>query len=154
MKGVGSIFSSLLCLAVPVGIALLLMKIIIGHGKNPANPFVVPPVPEPPPSSPASPIRKTGDGFWIQGPWPMGSNLRLRYIIAGALTEMDLIYRPGPDGQFVFTGTEPDSVSVVSDDGSESSLPPPYMPDPTPVFRDENRDEPRPSRPPRFPSAY
>lgn len=154
--GVGGLLGSLLCLAVPLGLAALFFKFIIAHGKPAANPFVAPPLPETEPEAPMSfqlPIRKTSDGFWIRGKWPVGSHLKLRYVVAGATNEMDLIYQPGPEGQFVFTGTEPDSVSIVSDDGVET-MPPPLMPDPTPMFRDRDDDSVRTSRPPRFPSAY
>lgn len=155
-KGVGSLLSGLLCMLVPVGLLVLLVRMISGHGKNTSNAFVAPTPREHEPEPPLSltlPIRKTSDGFWIQGQWPAGSHLKLRYVVAGSPNEMDLIYQPGPDGQFVFTGTEPDSVSVVSDDGTES-IPPPLMPDPTPLFRDRDDDPARSSRPPRFPSAY
>jgi sulfatase modifying factor 1 len=157
-KGVGGLLSGLLCLLVPVGLLVLLVRMISSHGKPAANPFVAPAMPETEtePEAPLPmqvPIRKTGDGFWIQGRWDPGSHLRLRYVVAGSLHEMDLIYQPGPDGQFVFTGTEPDSVSIVSDDGVEM-VPPPLMPDPTPLFRDRDDEPARSSRPPRFPSAY
>ena len=155
-KGVGSLLGGLLCLLVPVGLLVLFVRMISSHGKPSANPFVAPPMPETEPDAPMSfdlPIRKTSDGFWLRGKWPVGSQLKLRYVVAGSLNEMDLIYQPGPDGQFVFTGSEPDSVTVVTDDGVET-MPPPLMADPTPMFRDRDDAPARSSRPPRFPSAY
>lgn len=156
-EGVGSIFSSLLCLAVPLGLVALLFKFIIGHGKNPANPFVEPsliqPDPDPLPDEPAGLIRKTQDGFWLHGPWSVGSRLRVRYTIGGDLTEMNIDYQPGAQGQFIFTGAPPESVSVVTDDGLESMIPPP-LPAASDWRREDRDEDTRGPRPPRFPSAY
>lgn len=155
-EGAGSIISSLLCLAVPVGIMVLLFKIVIGHGKGPSNAFVAPvsPDPEPAPEPQESAlIRKSHDGFWIHGPWAAGSHLMVRYTIAGDPTEMNLVYQPGAQGQFIFTGSPPESVTVVTDDGVESMSPPPLA-TASEWRRDDRDDAHRSSPPPRFPTAY
>jgi hypothetical protein len=104
-----------------------------------------------------APIRKVDDGFWIDGQWPEGTLLKVRYVVAGVAAEQELLYRPGVDGQFVFTGGFPESVSVVEAQGGEelASIPPPLSGDPPPFPRDDddNRREER-RRPPIFPSAY
>jgi hypothetical protein len=65
---------------------------------------------------------------------------------------LDLIYRPGPEGQFVFTGTSPDSISVVAD-GDDPDPPTLFA---APSVLPERMEESRPvaPRPPKFPAAY
>ena len=71
--------------------------------------------------------------------------------------EQELPYRPGVEGQFVFTGGFPESVSVVAAEGGEelASIPSVFVNEPPPFPRDDDddrREERR--RPPTFPSAY
>lgn len=147
-----SIFSGLgglLCMLIPIGIIIVFIRLLASHGKQQqTNPFVS----QPKPSAVRSPIRKVDDGFWIHGDWPLGTSLKLHYVVGGISEDLDLIYRPGPEGQFIFTGVCPDSVSIVSDGGSP--IPPQLVMQPT-VFPDEREDrDTRRPRPPVFPSAY
>jgi formylglycine-generating enzyme required for sulfatase activity len=147
-------FIGLLCLLIPLALVALLVRFLIkSKASPPAQNFIDPP--HMPPARP--PIRKVDDGFWIDGQWPEGSLLRLRYVVAGVAAEQELIYRPGVEGQFVFTGGFPESVSVVAAEGGEelASIPPSFVSDPPPFPRDDDddrREEHR--RPPVFPSAY
>jgi formylglycine-generating enzyme required for sulfatase activity len=146
-----SIFSGLgglLCMLIPIGLIILFIRLIAAHGKQANNPFVV----QTPPPVVRPPVRKVDDGFWIHGDWPVGTALKLRYVIAGDPTVLDLIYRPGPEGQFIFTGTRPDSVSVVED--GDDPVPPALFA--TPPVLPERTEETAPAipRPPLFPAAY
>jgi formylglycine-generating enzyme required for sulfatase activity len=138
----------LLCMLIPIGLIITFIKLLASHGKKPPNPFVShapPPVVRPP-------VRKVNDGFWIDGDWPVGTALKLRYMIGGVETVQDLLYRPGPGGQFVFTGASPDSVSVVAE--GADPLPPPLFNE-APSLPDRNEDRhPAAPRPPIFPAAY
>jgi hypothetical protein len=66
---------------------------------------------------------------------------------------MNIDYQPGAQGQFIFTGAPPESVSVVTDDGLESMIPPP-LPAASDWRREDRDEDTRGPRPPRFPSAY
>jgi hypothetical protein len=101
------------------------------------------------------PIRRTSDGFWINGDYPEGTVLKVRYMVAGAAMVQELIYRPGDDGQFVFTGGEPNSVSVVAGDDPHDQISPAIFttPPPFPHRRQDDDDDDR-RRPPISPSAY
>jgi hypothetical protein len=144
----------MLCLLIPVAIAGLVVHLIRrSQATPPARAFLDPS--HMPPGRP--PIRKVADGFWIDGNWPEGTLLRLRYVVAGVAAEQELLYRPGVEGQFVFTGGFPESVSVVAVDGGEelASTREEYVSTPPPFPRDDDddrREERR--RPPIFPSAY
>jgi formylglycine-generating enzyme required for sulfatase activity len=146
-----SIFSGiggLLCMLIPIGLIILFIRLIAAHGKQANNPFVA----QPPPPLKRQTVRKVDDGFWIHGDWPAGTALKLRYVIGGEPTMLDLIYRPGPEGQFVFTGTSPDSISVVAD-GDDPDPPTLFA---APSVLPERMEESRPvaPRPPKFPAAY
>jgi formylglycine-generating enzyme required for sulfatase activity len=147
----------LLCLLFPIGLVVLFVR-LVGRSQRSKNPFVVPPQPARPPRPPAlsarsATIRKTGDGFWLSGGWTAGTLLKVRYVAGGRASEIELVYQPGPEGQFVFTGAIPDSVSVVAaDEDDDEELPPPLptMPPPHTSHRDDDRGSP----PPLFPPAY
>lgn len=148
-------FAGLLCLLIPLALVALLVRFLLNRSQStpPTQNFLKPshmPLPRPP-------IRKVDDGFWIDGTWPEGTLLRLRYVVAGVAAEQELLYRPGIEGQFVFTGGFPESVSVVAAEGGEelASFGPPIISGPPPFPRDDDddrREERR--RPPTFPSAY
>lgn len=153
-KPSSNLFGGLLCLLIPVAIAGLVIHFFRRSQATPtARPFLDPS--HMPPGR--APIRKVDDGFWIDGNWPEGTVLRLRYVVAGVAAEQELLYRPGVEGQFVFTGGFPESVSVVAAEGGEelASMPPSFASGPPPFPRedDEDRREER-RRPPTFPSAY
>jgi formylglycine-generating enzyme len=140
----------LLCLLIPIGVIIAFIKLLAGHGKREVQPTLT----LPKASLPRPPVRKTDDGFWIHGDWPEGALLRLRYVVGGAETIADLAYRPGAEGQFVYTGARPDSVSVVPDGGDPPPLPTLFD---APTSSELNRPtvrESRDPRPPVFPSAY
>lgn len=146
---IGNFFGGLLCLLIPLGIGILLIRLIAKHGEQPAGN-----APAPPPQSRARRplIRKGEDGFWIDGEWPLGTALRLHYLVNGVATDTELTYRPGPNGQFVYTGSPPESVSVVPD--SADPMPAPLFADP-PVAPSPREDRPPVGpRPPIFPTAY
>ena len=153
-KPSSNILGGMLCLLIPVAIAGLVVHLIRRSQATPtARAFLDPS--HMPPGRP--PIRKVNDGFWIDGNWPEGTLLRLRYVVAGVAAEQELLYRPGVEGQFVFTGGFPESVSVVAVDGGEelASTREEYVGTPPPFPRDDDddrREERR--RPPIFPSAY
>ncbi len=149
-----NILGGLLCLLIPLAIAGLLFHFIRRSQSTPPTRAFLDRSHMPPGRAP---IRKVNDGFWIDGNWPEGTLLRLRYVVAGVAAEQELLYRPGVEGQFVFTGGFPESVSVVAVDGGEelASIPPPLISDPPPFPHDDDddrREERR--RPPTFPSAY
>ena len=111
--------------------------------------------PTPPPRRFAAPVRKTDDGFWIDGDWPEGTLLTVRYMVAGTAMVQELLHRPGDDGQFVFTGSSPDSVSVVAGSEPQDEISSTIFSSPPPMparQRDDDDDDRR--RPPIFPSAY
>jgi formylglycine-generating enzyme required for sulfatase activity len=148
-------FGGLLCLLIPLALVALLVRFLLNRSQStpPTQNFLKPSHMPPP----RPPIRKVDDGFWIDGTWPEGTLLRLRYVVAGVSAEQELLYRPGIEGQFVFTGGFPESVSIVAAEGGEElastreesvSTPPPFPRDDD----DDRREERR--RPPIFPSAY
>jgi len=138
----------LLCMLIPIGVIITVIKLLAGHGKRKVAPLT-PTLPKS--QVPRSPVRKTEDGFWIHGDWPEGTLLRLRYVVGGEETTADLAYRPGPEGQFVFTGVRPDSVSLVDDGGEPPPLPAWFQVPESPMSAQPPVLD---SRPPVFPSAY
>lgn len=138
----------LLCLLIPVGVIIVFIKLLVSHGRKNTNAFVSP-LPEP---AKRPPVRKVDDGFWIDGDWEYGSMLRLSYMIEGVETVQELAYRPGNEGQFVFTGRRPDSVRIVSE-GNDPHPPPLFTPTVFPSDPTEERES-RSPRPPIFPAAY
>ncbi|MCW1923980.1 formylglycine-generating enzyme family protein [Luteolibacter arcticus] len=153
-----SLFKGLFCLLIPV---VLVIKFVLlasrarkGRQQRPVALFR--PAPQPAHRPPVrAPVRKTDDGFWVHGDWPEGTMLTVRYVIAGTAMVQELLYRPGDDGQFVFTGSEPDSVSVVAGDEPQDDLPTTIFstPPPFPTRRHDDDDDDH-RRPPIFPSAY
>lgn len=65
---------------------------------------------------PAGPLttRVVDDGFWIQSSeLPAGTLLTCRYAADEGIKELNVRFEPGPQGQFVFTGSRPRTLSVV-----------------------------------------
>lgn len=151
------LFSGLLCFLIPIGLIVLIVRFFVVQGKKQAgNPFVVQAPPQNKPLS-RSPVRIMDDGFWILGDWPAGTLLSVRYMTRGVPSTMDLFYQPGPQGQFVFTGTTPESASVVTSGGKTESDSSFAHPLPLLSFEDAHHPPspgPSSSRPPIFPSAY
>lgn len=97
--------------------------------------------------------RLTENGFWVQSNCPVGSALFLSYMVNGINEQHSVIYQPGANGQFIFTGQRPDSVSVSESD----NLPPPLsdqqLPPQTMFQRDDDNFQGG-FQPSRHPSAY
>jgi formylglycine-generating enzyme len=150
------LFKGLFCLLVPIAVVVAIFRAVSGRSARQSPPPVSDSfLRRPPPQPIAVPVRKTDDGFWVHGDWPDGTLLTVRYMVAGTAMVQELLYRPGDDGQFVFTGSEPDSVSVVAGNDPQDqvsqtifSTPPPF-----PQRRQDDDDDDR-RRPPIFPSAY
>ena len=63
-------------------------------------------------------VRVGEDGFWIIGEGvPAGTPISCRYTVGSASQNLDVRYEPGPQGQFVFTGSRPSNVSVSANPG-------------------------------------
>ncbi len=62
-------------------------------------------------------IRVGNDGFWISGNFPAGTPLICRYDAGAGMQETQLLFEPGPEGQFVYTGSRPSNVTVVVQNG-------------------------------------
>jgi sulfatase modifying factor 1 len=153
-----ALFKGLFCLFIPVALIVAIFRAVSSRNARQSTP---PPIdnplrrPTPPPRRFAAPVRKTDDGFWIDGDWPEGTLLTVRYMVAGTAMVQELLYRPGDDGQFVFTGSSPDSVSVVAGSEPQDEISRTIFSTPPPVpdrRRDDDDDDRR--RPPIFPSAY
>ena len=137
-----------LCLLIPVAVLIIAIRLIM-RGRNTGSPFVSTSPPNLPKPNSAPVIRKTADGFWIQSRHPVNTPVRLKYWVGGAPVEQTLIYQPGPEGQFVFTGTAPDKVSVAGvGEISADYSPPPIQCRPS-SFADHDV-----SRLSNFPPAY
>jgi sulfatase modifying factor 1 len=129
---------------------------------NPGGPGTNPPS-APQPGAPLR-VRTAADGFWVSGQIPRNTALRARWMAQGAQQERRFSYEPGDDGQFVFTGTQPISVSVsvipdnqsgydLTDDFTNRMagpiLPLPQQPPDRSSFQDDDRRRSR-----SYPSAY
>ena len=149
--GISGLLGGLFCLAVPILVVVLLFK-FLSRGGRAVSTYV--PADPPVPGKRRQLIRKTSDGFWIDGDWPVGTALRIHYVVNGLPADLTMDYRPGPDGQFVYTGGDAASVSVVPDGDDPMPSPAPLFV-PPPVGEECHMAPPRhDSRPPRFPSAY
>ncbi|MES2923444.1 MAG: SUMF1/EgtB/PvdO family nonheme iron enzyme [Verrucomicrobiota bacterium] len=135
-----------LCLLIPLGLLVIVIRLIV-RGRNTTAPFVSPSPPVLPRPNPT--IRKVVDGFWIQSGLAVGTPVHLSYLVNGENIEQSLIYQPGAEGQFVYTGTTPDKVTI----SSTGDLPPPLSHRAAP-FSDRETDSPVRSRPTMFPPAY
>lgn len=152
-----AIFKGLFCLLIPIALVVAIFRAASRRSTQPATPPVSDSfLRRPPPQPIAVPVRKTNDGFWVHGDWPDGTLLTVRYVVAGTAMVQELLYRPGDDGQFVFTGSEPDSVSVVAGNDPQDDVSPTIFstPPPFPHRRQDDDDDDDRRRPPIFPSAY
>ena len=151
---IGALFKGLLCFLLPLALVItLIVRAVNRRNSSPpgSDAFL-----RRPDRAIAAPVRKTNDGFWIQGNWPEGTLLTVSYIMAGAEVVKEILYRPGADGQFIFTGADPGPVSVVAGDHPADSIAPPLFTETSETVdrrRRDDDDDPRP-RPPIFPSAY
>ena len=66
-------------------------------------------------------VRLGEDGFWIVGEGvSAGTPISCRYSVNGNSESKSVRYEPGPNGQFVFTGSRPSNVSVSTSSGGTS----------------------------------
>lgn len=66
-------------------------------------------------------VRLGEDGFWIVGDGiTAGALIACSYMVNGNSEKKTVRYEPGPDGQFVFTGSRPTNVSVSTSSGGSS----------------------------------
>lgn len=135
------------CLLIPLGLVIILVR-FVARGQTRTSPFTSPNHTPPPPPDLSQAIRKVADGFWIMSSHPVGTPVHLRYSIGGEIIEQTLVYQPGPEGQFVYTGTAPEDISIVG----AGSLPPPLSQRPR-VLPDRDGPASR-ERPTMFPPAY
>jgi sulfatase modifying factor 1 len=145
-----SLIKGLFCFLVPI---LILVKLIRGAARKgppvpPSDQYMRRPIPAAVP-----PVRKVDDGFWIQGDWPEGTALQVRYMVAGAMVAQEILYRPGEQGQFIFTGSAPDTISVLAGADPRNSTETSLFSGPPPMQRRDDDDNDR-RRPPTRPSAY
>jgi hypothetical protein len=92
------------------------------------------------------------DGFWIIGSYLAGTVILAQWVTAGASQSRSFEYRPGPEGHFVFTGTQPGMITVSVVEGGSRRDDFMDAPDPFPV---RDPDPPRSRRPfSGYPSAY
>lgn len=135
------------CLLIPIGLVIILVR-FAARGQTRTSPFTAPTHTPPPRPDLSQTIRKVADGFWVTSTHPVGTPIHLRYSVGNEIMEQTLIYQPGPEGQFVYTGTAPEHISVV---GSGSLPPPLSQRRPTLPDRDEPASRDRPTM---FPPAY
>jgi len=69
-------------------------------------------------------VRVVDDGFWILlDSVPAGSRVHFSYQPAGGMDVSDsIIYKPGPEGQFIYTGARPENARVSSVEASGDPL--------------------------------
>jgi formylglycine-generating enzyme len=66
-------------------------------------------------------VRIVQDGFWIRGSVPIGTPLNVQWNGLTASHSRTVSYRPGNEGQFVFTGERPSGVTVSVGDTFDDS---------------------------------
>lgn len=160
----GAIIKGLVCLLIPVGVIFLIIwQTVKGANRKRSSDSFIPRPPTSPPLPPGpprmqAPVRKAEDGFWIDGDWPEGTPLTLRYVVAGVAMVQEVLYRPGNEGQFIYTGQEPDSISVVAGSEPMDTVERGLFTGPAMSGSrrrdDDDDDDNRRSSPPIFPSAY
>lgn len=143
-----SVLLGLACLLIPLALIILLIRFAV-RGRTKASPFVSPVTPPLPRANPSQTIRKVADGFWIKSHVAAGTPILLNYVINGQFMEQTLIYQPGPEGQFVYTGIAPQSINVTG-----SGNPPPPLEQGPPSLPERNVPQEVDVIPPIFPSAY
>jgi hypothetical protein len=106
------------------------------------------------------PTQVVADGFWLHDPRIIpGSRIRYRYWSGGRARTATHRVEPGPTGQFIYTGDQPDDVEIlevmpaevpalepVDDwDSPDTSGAPPSAARPEPVADDDFPQEPAPA---------
>lgn len=96
----------------------------------------------------------TDDGFFITGPEEaVGSHLRYECTVAGRDIADDLVFTPGPEGHFIFTGKRPASVRVQTTGGAAGTSST-VVSSGSDTDDDFHRRSLSSSRSSRYPSAY
>lgn len=134
-----------LCLFIPIGLIGALVAFATRRGSPPPMPSR--PVP-PPLHPPQRDVRMVDNGFWIQSDWPVGTPIHLSYRVNGVMEQQTLAYQPNSNGQFVFTGTRPDKVTI------SNTQPPPLHSESPPISPMLGAMHSRSQPPPFRPSAY
>jgi formylglycine-generating enzyme required for sulfatase activity len=94
--------------------------------------------------------RIVDDGFFIDGEVPRGTVVSCRYVVNGTLQTSEVTIDGTPGGQFVYTGSRPENVSIVVEPGGGPSSGlggPGLFPPIAPGFTDDD-DRRRSRRPP------
>ena len=126
----GSSFTGWLMLGVPVLIVALILRKLLGLFSGGARP---PPIPgnltgpqaaallsaRSAPLTHRFSFHLADDGFHIVGPAEAaGTHLRYQCVVAGREIADDIVFTPGPQGHFIFTGKKPSGVSVQTTGGA------------------------------------
>lgn len=91
--------------------------------------------------------RLDADGFWILGsPGDEGRTIAYHYIVNGTSHQGQVIFHPGPNGHFIFTGGRPQSVTLQTTDAAMDNL--------YPTLPSSNPDYDSHSSRSSFPRAY
>ena len=73
---------------------------------------------QPPPIAQRFAFQLTDSGFYINGPEAaVGSQIQYTADLGNRVLSDDIVFSPGPDGQFIFTGVRPKSVRVQTTGG-------------------------------------
>lgn len=94
----------------------------------------------------------TDDGFFITGPADAtGTSLTYECVVSGRTISNDIVFTPGPEGHFIFTGKRPSSVRVQTTGGAAGT-----DSSPSSSFSDDDDYHRRnmSSSSSRYPSAY
>ena len=134
----------------PVGFIIAIIRVVMrGSGSPP--PFASMPRPmRPPPLNLHPGVRMVDNGFWINSDWAVGTPIHLSYLVNGIMEQQTLVYQPGSQGQFIFTGVRPDNVTV----STTGNFPPPLSPPPPPFHQQDDDQFSQSYRPSFRPSAY
>ncbi len=134
-------------LLIPFGLAIILVRFLT-RGHNRLSPSV--PTTDLPPRPLTQSIRKVADGFWIESSHAAGTPLLLKYLVDENLIEQTLLYQPGPQGQFIFTGSTPGDIDI----SGAHELTSPFTSRPPPPMSHGKAEPEDQSQPPIFPAAY
>ncbi|MEO5713220.1 MAG: formylglycine-generating enzyme family protein [Luteolibacter sp.] len=142
-------FGSLLCFIIPIAILAIAIRLISRRGSSPSYPSM-PSRPMPPTLNQQRGVRMVDNGFWIQSDWPVGTPVHLSYLVNGIMEQQTLVYQPSSQGQFIFTGTRPEKVTI----SGTGNQPPPLRSQPPPFSSMHGAMYSPTHRPSIRPSAY
>lgn len=126
----GSSFGSWLMLGIPVLIVVLILRKLIGLFSSGAKSTPIPGnltgpqaaamlSARPAPLTHRFSFNLADDGFHIVGPAEAaGTHLHYQCVVAGRAITDDILFTPGPQGHFIFTGKKPSGVSVQTTGGA------------------------------------